>query len=78
MIDIILNEWKAHTRNKVFVKLNIFFLITLLFVSWISIFQNASQDQKVQNSSVGIFNDTKIFSDRIIENFDNFHQENKV
>lgn len=46
MIDIILNEWKAHTRNKVFVKLNIFFLITLLFVSWISIFQNAGQDTK--------------------------------
>ena len=52
MINIILNEWKMFTRNRVFVYSTIFFVLSLSLVVWMGIIQNKGQQQlqiKAQN-----------------------------
>ena len=52
MINIILNEWKMFTRDRVFVYSTIFFVLSLSLVVWMGIIQNKGQQQlqmKAQN-----------------------------
>ena len=43
MINIILNEWKMLVRNRVFIYLTIFFVLSLILVVWMGIIQNSTQ-----------------------------------
>ena len=52
MINIILNEWKIFSRDRVFVYSTIFFVLSLSLVVWMGIIQNKGQQQlqiKAQN-----------------------------
>ncbi len=52
MINIILNEWKMFSRDRVFVYSTIFFVLSLSLVVWMGIIQNKGQQQlqiKAQN-----------------------------
>lgn len=43
MVNIILNEWKMLTRNRVFIYATIFFVLSLSLVVWMGIIQNREQ-----------------------------------
>jgi ABC-2 type transport system permease protein len=43
MVNIILNEWKMLTRNRVFIYATIFFVLSLSLVVWMGIVQNRGQ-----------------------------------
>ncbi len=45
MINIILNEWKMFFRNRVFIYLTIFFILSLTLVVWLGIIQNSAQQE---------------------------------
>ena len=45
MINIILNEWKMLVRNRVFIYLTIFFVLSLSLVVWMGIIQNDDQQE---------------------------------
>ena len=45
MINIILNEWKMLVRNRVFIYLTIFFVLSLSLVVWMGINQNSAQQE---------------------------------
>ena len=45
MINIILNEWKMLVRNRVFIYLTIFFVLSLSLVVWMGIIQNSTQQE---------------------------------
>ena len=45
MINIILNEWKMLVRNRVFIYLTIFFILSLSLVVWMGIMQNNDQQE---------------------------------
>ena len=43
MINIILNEWKILFRNQAFVYITIVFVLSLIFIVWIGVFENNNQ-----------------------------------
>ena len=45
MINIILNEWRMLVRNRVFIYLTIFFVLSLSLVVWMGIIQNNNQQK---------------------------------
>ena len=45
MTNIILNEWKMFFRNRVFIYLTIFFILSLSLVVWMGIIQNSAQQE---------------------------------
>jgi len=50
MINIILNEWKMLVRNRVFIYLTIFFVLSLALVVWMGIIQNSTQQEYRTNA----------------------------
>ena len=50
MINIILNEWKMLVRNRVFIYLTIFFVLSLILVVWMGIIQNSTQQEYRTNA----------------------------
>ena len=62
MIDIIINEWTKFLRNSVFVYLNVFFIFSLIFVVYLGILQNNSQETN-----------RKIVEDEVREQWDNLN-----
>ena len=65
MIDIIINEWTKFLRNSVFVYLNVFFIFSLIFVVYLGILQNNSQETN-----------RKIVEDEVREQWDNLEPMN--
>ena len=70
MINIILNEWKMFTRNRVFVYSTIFFVLSLSLVVWMGINQNKGQTECVKLFVNSIINQSPspIPFDEIVEN----------